>query len=97
MSNLVETVDLKKYFTVGKNRYLHAVDGVNLEIPEGKTLGVVGESGCGKSTLGRVVMGLLPATSGQINFDGQDIVSCSKKEFRQVRRKVQMGAREKEG
>ena len=90
MSNLVETVDLKKYFTVGKNRYLHAVDGVNLEIPEGKTLGVVGESGCGKSTLGRVVMGLLPATSGQINFDGQDIVSCSKKEFRQVRRKVQM-------
>ncbi len=90
MSNLVETVDLKKYFTVGKNRYLHAVDGVNLEIPEGKTLGVVGESGCGKSTLGRVVMGLLPATSGQINFDGQDIVSCSKKEFKQVRRKVQM-------
>lgn len=90
MSNLVETVDLKKYFTVGKNRYLHAVDGVNLEIPEGKTLGVVGESGCGKSTLGRVVMGLLPATSGQINFDGQDIVSCSRKEFKQVRKKVQM-------
>lgn len=90
MSNLVETNDLKKYFTVGKNHYLHAVDGINLEIPEGKTLGVVGESGCGKSTLGRVVMGLLPATSGQINFDGQDIVSCSKKEFKKVRRKVQM-------
>lgn len=90
MKNLVETVDLKKYFTVGGNRQLHAVDGVNLEIPEGKTLGVVGESGCGKSTLGRVVMGLLPATSGQIHLDGQDIVSCSKKDFKLVRRKVQM-------
>ncbi|MCJ7835114.1 ATP-binding cassette domain-containing protein [Cuneatibacter sp. NSJ-177] len=90
MKNLVETVDLKKYFTVGTNRQLHAVDGINLEIPEGQTLGVVGESGCGKSTLGRVVMGLLPATSGQINLDGQDIVSCSKREFKKVRRKVQM-------
>ena len=49
MGNLVETVDLKKYFKVGNGRFLHAVDGVNLEIPEGKTLGVVGESGCGKS------------------------------------------------
>ena len=40
MGNLVETVDLKKYFKVGNGRFLHAVDGVNLEIPEGKTLGV---------------------------------------------------------
>ena len=89
-NNLVETIDLKKYFTVSGNRKLHAVDGISLEIPEGKTLGVVGESGCGKSTLGRVVMGLLPATSGHINLDGQDIVSCSRKEFKDVRRKVQM-------
>ena len=80
----------KNIFTVGGNRQLHAVDGVNLEIPEGRTLGVVGESGCGKSTLGRVVMGLLPATSGQINLDGQDIVACSRKDFKLVRRKVQM-------
>ncbi len=90
MKNLVETVDLKKYFSVSGKRQLHAVDGVNLQIPEGKTLGVVGESGCGKSTLGRVVMGLLPATSGEIHLDGQELVSCSKKEFKQIRRKVQM-------
>lgn len=90
MKNLVETVDLKKYFTVAGGRKLHAVDGINLQIPEGKTLGVVGESGCGKSTLGRVVMGLLPATSGQIHLDGMDIVGCSKKDFKEVRRKVQM-------
>ena len=87
---LLEVKDLKKYFKVGNGRFLHAVDGVNLEIPEGKTLGVVGESGCGKSTLGRVVMGLLPATSGEIHFDGQDIVKCSKREFKEVRKKVQM-------
>ena len=90
MKNLVETVDLKKYFTVAGGRKLHAVDGINRQIPEGKTLGVVGESGCGKSTLGRVVMGLLPATSGQIHLDGMDIVGCSKKDFKEVRRKVQM-------
>ncbi len=90
MKNLVETVDLKKYFSVGHKRMLHAVDGINLEIPEGKTLGVVGESGCGKSTLGRVVMGLLPATSGEIHLDGQDIVASSKKEFKKIRKKVQM-------
>lgn len=90
MKNLVETVDLKKYFSVSGGRQLHAVDGVSLAIPEGKTLGVVGESGCGKSTLGRVVMGLLPATSGQVILDGQDIVSCSKKDRKKLPGKVQM-------
>lgn len=90
MGNLVRTVDLKKYFKVGKDRYLHAVDGVELEIPEGKTLGVVGESGCGKSTLGRVVMGSLPASSGEIYFEDKNIVTCSKKEFKEIHKKVQM-------
>ena len=90
MDNLIKTLELKKYFNVGGGRQLHAVDGINIEIPRGKTLGVVGESGCGKSTLGRVMMGLLPATSGQILFEDKDIVSCSKREFQKVRREVQM-------
>ena len=90
MDNLIKTLELKKYFNVGGGRQLHAVDGINIEIPRGKTLGVVGESGCGKSTLGRVMMGLLPATSGQILFEDKDIVSCSKREFKKVRREVQM-------
>ena len=90
MDNLIKTIELKKYFNVGGGRQLHAVDGINIEIPRGKTLGVVGESGCGKSTLGRVMMGLLPATSGQILFEDKDIVSCSKREFQKVRREVQM-------
>ena len=75
MGNLVETVDLKKYFKVGNGRFLHAVDGVNFEIAEGKTLGVVGESGCGKSTLGRVGHGPAPEPPpARYIFDGQDIV-----------------------
>ena len=64
---LVETIGLKKHFPAGK-RKLHAVDGVDLRIERGSTLGVVGESGCGKTTLGRTILGLLPATDGKILF-----------------------------
>jgi peptide/nickel transport system ATP-binding protein len=87
---MLQTVNLKKYFRVGKNKFLHAVDGVNLEIEPGNTLGVVGESGCGKSTLGRLVMGLLPATSGEVFYDGMDILHCTKTELAQCRRKMQI-------
>ena len=74
---LIETVNLKKYFKTGKGM-LHAVEEVNLKIEEGKTLGVVGESGCGKSTLGRTILRLHPATSGQVLFNGKDILKCNK-------------------
>jgi peptide/nickel transport system ATP-binding protein len=87
---MLRTVNLKKYFRVGKNKYLHAVDDVNLEIEAGNTLGVVGESGCGKSTLGRLVMGLLPATSGEVIYDGTDILHCTKAKLAQHRRKMQI-------
>ena len=56
LTPLVETKDLKKYFNVGKNAKLHAVDGINMKLFPGKTIGVVGESGCGKSTLGRTIL-----------------------------------------
>lgn len=89
MSTLIELQDLKKYFPV-KNGSLHAVDGITLKIEQGKTLGVVGESGCGKSTLGRTVLRLQEPTAGKIFFDGKDIMSYSKRQFRTVRRQMQM-------
>lgn len=86
---LIETVNLKKYFKTGKGM-LHAVEEVNLKIEEGKTLGVVGESGCGKSTLGRTILRLHPATSGQVLFNGQDILKCNKREMKKVKADMQM-------
>ncbi len=86
---LIKTVDLKKYFKV-KGGILHAVDGINLEIHRGKTLGVVGESGCGKSTLGRTVIRLLDATSGSVFFDGQDVMKTPEREFARIRRQMQI-------
>ena len=80
-STILEVKDLKKYFPIGK-RQLHAVDGVSFSVERGTTLGVVGESGCGKTTLGRVILGLTPATSGEILFEGQDIARCSPKQLR---------------
>ena len=86
---LIETVGLKKYFPAGRKK-LHAVDGVDLRIERGSTLGVVGESGCGKTTLGRTILGLLPATEGKVLFDGQDVTRCDKRQFKAMRREMQI-------
>jgi len=69
---------------------VRAVDGVDLEIRRGETLGLVGESGCGKSTLARLITALLPVTAGKIVFDGQDITRLRGWRLRRVRRKMQM-------
>ena len=86
---LIETRHLKKYFNTKKGA-LHAVDDVSITIPEGKTLGVVGESGCGKSTLGRTVLRLLEPTSGEILYRGNNIVGLRKNEMREMRTKMQI-------
>ena len=90
MSELLRTVDLKKYFRISKKEQLHAVDGVNISIDTGKTLGVVGESGCGKSTLGRTVLGLQPATGGEIWFDGKELTSMRQSERKKYTREMQI-------
>lgn len=89
MSTILELQDLKKYFNTPKGA-LHAVDGINLTMEEGKTLGLVGESGCGKSTLGRVILHLLDSTDGKILFEGKDVTKLNKAELREFREKVQI-------
>jgi oligopeptide/dipeptide ABC transporter ATP-binding protein len=87
---LIETVDLSKFFRLKGGANLHAVDGINMKIYAGKTLGVVGESGCGKSTLGRTILKLLEPTSGKIIYDGKDITSLSPRKMRPVRKEMQI-------
>ncbi len=69
---------------------VHAVDGVDLEVRSGETLGLVGETGCGKSTLARVITGLHPLTGGRVLFDGQDITNLPRRAMRPYRRDIQM-------
>lgn len=86
---ILSVQDLKKYFST-KSGQLHAVDGVTFDIKRGTTLGVVGESGCGKSTLGRVILHLLPKTSGTILFNGEDISNVTQKRLHELRREMQI-------
>lgn len=86
---LLEVKNLKKYFKTPRGM-LHAVDSINFSLGAGKTLGVVGESGCGKTTLGRTVLHLIPPTSGEIRFEGQDISNPSRAEMKQLRTKMQI-------
>lgn len=86
---LLEVKNLKKHFQVSKG-ILHAVDGVDLTITAGRTLGVVGESGCGKSTLGRTILRLIEPTSGEMLFEGENYASYSKRKMRDMRKNMQM-------
>jgi oligopeptide transport system ATP-binding protein len=88
--NLVEAKDLCKFFPVSRHRILKAVDGVSFGIRKGEVLGLVGESGCGKTTVGRLTLGLLPPTSGEVEFDGMKLHELRKVEMRRMRRRMQI-------
>lgn len=96
MTNLVEVRSLQKHFRLpggwlsGSARFVYAVDGVDLSIASGETLGLVGESGCGKTTLGRMILRLIEPTSGTIVFDGHDISTARKSDLRPMRRQMQI-------
>ena len=86
---LLEVRNLKKYFDTNRGP-LQAVDNISFSIEKGRTLGVVGESGCGKSTLGRTILRLQEPTSGEIWFNGEDIVKYDKKQVKALRSKMQI-------
>ncbi len=86
---MIQTKNLKKYFNTKKGD-LHAVDGVDISINKGETLGVVGESGCGKSTLGRVILKLLEPTGGEVFFEGKDIAGYNKTKMKEMRKDMQI-------
>ena len=97
MSALVSVQGLKVHFPIRSGLVLNrrvgavkAVDGVDLEIEEGTTLGLVGESGCGKSTLGRALLRLSPVTEGKVIFDGVDVAGLRGEELRRIRQDMQM-------
>ncbi|SHK22705.1 oligopeptide transport system ATP-binding protein [Hathewaya proteolytica DSM 3090] len=87
---LIEVKNLKKYFKVGKNAILKAVDDVSFSIKRGETLGLVGESGCGKTTCGRTVMGMYKATGGEVLYDGVDVHSLNTRDKVKFTRKAQI-------
>ncbi len=90
---MIELNDVKKWFPIKSGllspvkNFVHAVDGVSLVVNKGETLGVVGESGCGKTTLGRLILSLIPITSGSINYDGTELRKMKNKD---IRRKMQI-------
>lgn len=93
---LLEVKDLKVWFPVLGGVFrrhvddVRAVDGVSFFVEPGQTVGLVGESGSGKTTVGRALLKLTPATSGSVKFDGREILGMSEREFRPLRRRMQM-------
>ena len=93
---LLDVADLKKYYVVknsifkDKKKVLKAVDGIDLRIYAGETVGLVGESGCGKSTLGRTILRLHSVTDGVIWYKGNQIEKFGFEDMRQMRQKMQM-------
>ena len=95
-SPLLSVKNLVKYFPIRRGifsrvkGFVKAVDDISFDIPNGKTLGLVGESGCGKTTAGRTILRLIDPTSGTIRFEGNDITKLTQKNLRPLRKNFQI-------
>jgi peptide/nickel transport system ATP-binding protein len=93
---ILQVKNLKTYFPLKKNffgkvqEWVKAVDNVSFDVYPGETLGLVGESGCGKTTTGRTILRLVEATSGEVIYNGQDILQLKSKELRALRKEIQI-------
>ena len=94
--NLIEVKNLCKRFPIKGGLLgrevgaVNAVNNISFSLKKGETLGLVGESGCGKTTLGRSILRLIEPTSGQVKFNGEDILTYNKNQMRAMRRKMQI-------
>ncbi len=94
--DLVEVKNLVKYFPVRGGllqrvvAWVQAVEGVSFTIKHGETLGLVGESGCGKTTVGRTILRLVPATKGEVTFEGRNVFSANSRDLKELRRDMQI-------
>ena len=97
-NKILSIENLKVYFDISphllmpwnKPKQVKAVDGINFDIIQGETLGIVGETGCGKSSLARAIIRMIPVTSGKIIWLGKNILDLNKKELRKKRKEIQM-------
>lgn len=93
---LLDVRGLTKRFELGREwfsrtpRYIHAVDDVSFRVARGRTLSLVGESGCGKTTVSRLILRLLPATAGEVTFEGKPVFELPRAELRALRQRMQI-------
>jgi len=93
---LLEVSNLVKYFPIKRGLFsrvvgkVHAVDGISIQVQEGRTLGIVGESGCGKTTAGKTILKLIEPTAGTIRYDGNDITAFSRVQMKRYRQQMQI-------